>query len=435
MSILKKPVLGSFHAVRKRLPQLQKNPGGAADRKKRAYLSVVAAAALCYNSAEKTDCEERGIMSGKKVVAAGHICLDITPLFPPQRCGRPEELLIPGKLLRMDGVDVHTGGSVANTGLAMKILGADVRLMGKIGDDAFGRMILDILAQYGCDGKRDMIVASDAVTSYSVVLAVPGSDRIFLHAPGANDTFAADDPDMAAVADADLFHFGYPPLMRTMYQNGGEELVRLFQTVKAYGLATSLDMAAVDPASEAGSVDWRGVLTRLIPCVDFFLPSAEELCFMLDRPRWEEWMRRVPGGDVTETLDAERDIRPLADLLMDMGARVIVIKCGAPGMYYRTAGADALAEIGYKVRLDTKSWAKREGFRPGFKPERVCSATGAGDVSIAAFLTAMLQGRGVEDCVRFAAGEGASCVEAYDALSGLRSFAELEKKFAAEWAE
>ena len=374
-------------------------------------------------------------MTDKKVIAAGHICLDITPLFPPGKTGRPEELLIPGKLLRMDGADVHTGGSVANTGLAMKRLGADVRLMGKIGDDAFGRMILDILAAHGCDGKRDMIIDAGAVTSYSVVVAVPGSDRIFLHAPGANDTFGREDLDRKALSEADLFHFGYPPLMRKMYENNGAELVSMFRTVKELGLATSLDMAAVDPASEAAAVDWRGLLERLIPYVDFFLPSAEELCFMLDRARWWEWMSRCPGGDVTETLEPERDIKPLADRLMEMGAAVVLIKCGAPGLYYKTAGKQRLAGIGVKAGIDPERWANREGFRKSYVPEKICSATGAGDTCIAAFLTAMLSGREAEDCIRLAAAEGASCVESYDALGGLRSLAELETKIAAGWAE
>ena len=87
----------------------------------------------------------------KRAIAAGHVCLDMTPLFPADKSGTPAQLLIPGKLLRMEGVDVHTGGSVANTGLAMAFLGADVRLMGKVGDDDFGKMILEILRRHGGD--------------------------------------------------------------------------------------------------------------------------------------------------------------------------------------------------------------------------------------------------------------------------------------------
>ena len=144
----------------------------------------------------------------------------MTPLFPADKTGTPAQLLVPGKLLRMEGADVHTGGSVANTGLAMAFLGADVRLMGKVGDDDFGKMILDILRRHGGD-VAGMKIDPAAVTSYSVVLALPGQDRIFLHAPGANDTFTAADVDLKVVEQADLFHFGYPPLMRRMYENEG----------------------------------------------------------------------------------------------------------------------------------------------------------------------------------------------------------------------
>ena len=92
----------------------------------------------------------------KKIISAGHICLDITPVFPTGRSyAGIAELLEPGKLIHMEEADVHTGGSVANTGLALKILGADVKLMGKIGKDEFGKIILDELKKYGSD--QDMV--------------------------------------------------------------------------------------------------------------------------------------------------------------------------------------------------------------------------------------------------------------------------------------
>ena len=84
----------------------------------------------------------------KRVIAAGHICLDITPIFPGKKVEHLTDILSPGKLLNVKEADVHTGGSVANTGLAMKILGADVTLMGKIGADAFGDMVRNVLKKY-----------------------------------------------------------------------------------------------------------------------------------------------------------------------------------------------------------------------------------------------------------------------------------------------
>ena len=84
----------------------------------------------------------------KKVIAAGHICLDITPVFPDKKVKQLSETLSPGSLIQMGQADVHTGGAVANTGLAMKILGADVTLMGKIGKDAVGDMVYNILKKF-----------------------------------------------------------------------------------------------------------------------------------------------------------------------------------------------------------------------------------------------------------------------------------------------
>lgn len=127
----------------------------------------------------------------KKVIAAGHICLDITPIFPAKKATQLTDVLAPGKLLNVGEADVHTGGSVANTGLAMKILGADVTLMGKVGNDAFGGMVGNILNKY--DAGDGLLVAEGESTSYSVILAIPGVDRIFLHNTGANDTFCTED--------------------------------------------------------------------------------------------------------------------------------------------------------------------------------------------------------------------------------------------------
>ena len=201
--------------------------------------------------------------------------------------------------------------------------------------------------------------------------------------------------------------------MRHMYEDGGGELAEIFRRVKGLGLTTSLDMAAVDPDSEAARADWEEILKNVLPYVDYFVPSAEELCFMADRERYQEWLARAGGGDVTAVLRWEEDIRPMARKVLAMGARNLLIKCGAPGLYY-TDGT-------------------RELFERSYKPERVLSGTGAGDTSIAAFLKALMDGYSVEDCLHLAAATGASCVEAYDALSGLRPFEELLRKIEAGW--
>ena len=366
-----------------------------------------------------------------KIIAAGHICIDITPMFKGEKCNNVTDLLVPGKLINVGAADIHTGGSVANTGLAMKIMGADVSLMGKVGDDEFGRMILNILEKYqAADG---MIVDAASSTSYSAVLAIPGIDRIFLHNPGANDTFTGEDLDFDLIKEAVLFHFGYPPIMAKMYENGGKELADIFKRVKEAGCLTSLDLAAVDEKSEAGKADWESIFKETLPYVDFFLPSVEEICYMLDKGKYDEMQMRADGRDVTEVLSIEKDVVPLADRILDMGCKLVIIKCGAAGFYYKTKNEETFRELSTFSGLDFVGFGEKSGFEKSYVPDAVISGTGAGDTTIAAFLTAMVKGYPFEKCLQLAAATGASCVAAVDALSGLKPLDELEVKIDAGW--
>lgn len=367
----------------------------------------------------------------KKVIVAGHICIDVTPIIDGKNYEQVSDILKPGKLVQVGAADVHTGGAVANTGLAMKILGADVSLMGKVSDDAFGDMILGILRKY--DADKDMIISKGEDSSYSVVLAIPGIDRIFLHNPGTNNTFVAKDVDDNALREASLIHFGYPPLMEKMFEDGGYELVKLMKKAIEYNTSTSLDMAAIDPTTKAGAQDWDLILRSVLPYVDFFVPSVEELCFMLDRDRFDEWQHRAGDKDIAEILDPECDIKPLAYKCIEYGAKVVIVKAGAPGMYYATCNNENISGLCDRLGLDIDDIANRCGFQPSFVPEKIVSGTGAGDTSIAAFLTAIINGENFDMSLKLSAATGACCVEGVDALSGLKSLDELKTKIANGW--
>ena len=370
----------------------------------------------------------------KKVIVAGHSCLDLTPIFPPgtKEVANPGELLAPGKLVQMEGVAINGGGAVSNTGIAMKLLGADVSLLTKTGTDTFGKVLKDIYAGFGV---ADSVISVEGErTSYTTVIAMPGIDRILLHDPGCNNTFSLEDVKRADLTGVSLFHFGYPPIMERMYLNDGAELVEMLKYVKSQGVAVSMDMAMVDPASKAGQADWLKILTEALPHVDFFVPSVEEICFMLDRPRYEEWSKRAAGGELVNILRKE-DIAPLAEKCMELGTRVLLLKCGAPGLYYKTGSAVMMEKLHELTGINASDWTDREGFENSYLPEKVLSGTGAGDTTIAAFLTAMLEGYSFERCIQLAAAEGASCVEAYGALEGIRSLEELERRIDNGWTK
>ncbi|MBR4575475.1 MAG: carbohydrate kinase family protein [Lachnospiraceae bacterium] len=369
----------------------------------------------------------------KKTIVAGHICLDITPMIPDRKTDHIGDILSPGKTVNAGAADIHTGGAVANTGLAMKILGADVSLAGKIGDDEFGDMIEKIMDGYGV--SEGLIRSPGDHTSYSVVIAVPGLDRIFMHYPGANDTFCYDDLQTEEIKEAALFHFGYPSIMKKMYEDDGAELVRIMKNVKSMDAATSLDLSAVDPESESGKSDWERILSDTLPYVDIFAPSIEELMFMLCRSRYESISQNAREDDFTSHIDIKEDVIPQAQRCIDMGAKIVLIKCGARGMYYMTSEREGILKVGSKLGLDAAAWTQKSAFVPSFVPDRVLSATGAGDTAIAAFLTSILKGYGPADCAKYAAAAGALAVSEYDALSGLKSFEEIDRMIRNGWKQ
>ena len=367
----------------------------------------------------------------KKVIVAGHICVDITPEVLGKKVSNLNEILAPGKLIPSGDITISTGGAVANTGLSMKLFGADVSLMGKVGKDDFGAIVQRALRKYGCES--DMIVSEKDVTSYSIILAIPGIDRIFFHNPGANDVFYLKDMDMEKIKDAALFHFGYPPIMRSMYENNGEELVRIFKAVSEMGVLTSLDLAMIQEQSEAGMADWQTILGKVLPHTDFFLPSVEELLLMLDKDKYHRILEKSGGRDITEVISLEEDVRPLAKRCIEMGAGCVIIKCGAPGLYYKTGGEEFARMLSERRGQDHSDWQEQEGFEASYVPDRILSGTGAGDTAIGAFLTAMLNGYPLSRCMQLAAAAGASCVEVYDALGGLKSLEQLEERIDKGW--
>jgi len=369
------------------------------------------------------------------IVVAGHICLDVIPAMT-DHSGGIGEILVPGKLIEIGPALISTGGAVSNTGLALHRLGFPVKLMGKIGDDWFGKAILDVLAGYGGGLTEGMIVSAGEISSYTIVISPPGVDRIFLHATGANDTFSAEDVGPDALEGAKVFHFGYPPLMRSMYERGGDELVRLLSGVKEKGLTVSLDLAKPDPDSSAGRADWKAILAKSLPYVDVFLPSFEEILYML-RPELYRELQREHG---TEELLPYADgslLSSLASELLAMGAAIVGLKLGEYGLYVRTSSdPERLQAMGACAPTGEAAgcWLSRELLAPCFEVEAV-GTTGAGDCTIAGFLGGLLQGLPPESTLLGAVGVGACNVERADAVSGVSAWREVQLRIEAGWAQ
>lgn len=339
-----------------------------------------------------------------EIVAAGHVCLDVIPQFLSR--GLPPA----GALAEVGPATVSTGGSVSNTGIALRRLGLGVRLVGRVGDDAFGREVRRLYDIAGAGLSKGLETADDAPTSYTVVVNPVGEDRRFLHCPGANASFRAAHVPDAAFSGARLFHFGYPPIMKQMCSDDGHELQALFERARSAGLMTSLDMCGIDPASWAGRVDWPALLANVLPMVDLFLPSLDETLVALGQTQSPE--------EVTPTLLGE-----VAEQLLGYGTAVVGLKMGERGVYLQTTSARDRLE---QAKLDFGTWAGRELWAPTFERE-VVGTTGAGDTTIAGFLAAVVRGGDPEQALDVACAVGAACVTRPDATSGVCDLAEIEQ--------
>lgn len=214
-------------------------------------------------------------------------------------------------------------------------LGLSVAFCGLIGDDLFGRFMLDAMAARGID-ISGCVVDPAVATGLSVILAQTGGDRAILTHAGSMAALTAGQIDRALLAQARHLHVGSFFLLDALRH----DLPALFHDARRAGLTTSLD-TNYDPAGRWETGD------MLAEC-DVFLPNAAEAL-------------AISGAtDLPAALDA-------------LAARVpvLAVKLGAEG--------------GVARRGDTEA-------RDRARPVAVIDTVGAGDSFDAGFLCGYLKG-------------------------------------------
>ncbi len=358
------------------------------------------------------------------VVVCGHLCLDLLPQMDHVPL---QALASPGQLFEVGGLQFATGGVVSNTGQALHRLGVDVRLMAKVGADFIGRATLDLLRSQNPELAQAIKVDVAQPGAYSIVLAPEHSDRIFLHCTGPNQTFSAADVDLDVVAQARLFHFGYPTLLPHFLKDDGRELAALFQTIQQRGVITSIDLSLPDPAGVAGHLDWHRWFENTLPHVDVFVPSLNEAQFMLRRADYDRW-----GGDFAASGSWDY-VRDFAGELLEIGnCAVVGFKLGKAGVYLRANDREHLLRLPGSI-IDVATWANQEATQPAFEVV-IAGTTGAGDAAYAGLIAALLRGCSITGCARWAAAVGACCVEAVSATDGILTWAETQQRLDTDWS-
>jgi len=348
-----------------------------------------------------------------KAVVAGYFCLDIAPNLDHLPAGQFRTLFQPGRLLQVGEAKFSGGGVVSNTGLVLHRLGIPTHFNTKVGSDPFGRALCEIVAEQDRDLLKGIQIDESESTSYTLIFDPPGIDRSFINYTGTNDTFSLGDVDFNIIANAHLFHFGYPPGMRQFYLNDGNDLITLYKKVKSIGTTTSLDTSLPDPTREGGRINWKLLLQRTLPHVDIFQPSIEELLFMM-HPNTYEALAKSPGGVIAAV--TPNLLTDLSNELLDLGVNIVLIKLGHRGAYLRTGDKPALQKMGRAAPQDLSSWKNQELWAPCFKVD-VAGTTGSGDATIASFLSAILRNTPVQQALTMAVAVGACSVEGPDSLS------------------
>lgn len=300
------------------------------------------------------------------VIAAGHLCVDLTPHLAGHAPG-----LEPGILYAVGALKQEIGGSAANTGGTLARLGESVAVHASIGDDDLGGLCRAKLA--GVVGGGVHLSTSRLGTSYSIVIEHGEHDRTFWQYEGASADF--DPRDVELGPGVEVLHVGYPSLLPLLCRDT-TALAEAFERAKVKGLTTSLDQAHVAEGSVASTVDWAAWFARTVPHTDVWSPSWDDMTSALG---------------LTQAASREA-LTAMAERMLGWGAAVVQLSAGALGFVLATAGEERLARGGKTLAPLAVSWADQLLWFPADRIDAPVTTVGAGDALTAGLLRALRLG-------------------------------------------
>ena len=306
------------------------------------------------------------------LVVVGDINPDIVVTGAEPRFGQHEQIV--------PAIVQTIGGSASIMAAGAARLGLRVALVGVVGGDRFGRLMLAELADLGIDVDWCR-TAADRPTGATVVLT-RGDDRAILTALGTIADLVADDVPEPLLARARHLHIASYFLLDGLRRDA----MRLVERAHAAGATVSVD-PNWDPTGA-----WDGGLPALLPALDVFLPNAAEARYL--------------AGEA----DALAAARALA---ADAGRPLVVVKLGADGAV--AVGADGT-----------------EARAPGY-PVSAVDTTGAGDAFDAAFVAGYVGGLDVPAALDRAVVAGALSTLVAGGTSGQATAVEIDAALAG-WA-
>ena len=274
-----------------------------------------------------------------KIVVIGSINTDMVV--------RSSQLPFPGQTLMGHSFQTTGGGKGANQAVAAARLGAEVSLIARIGDDAFGKMSIENFKKENIN-IENIYTDRDAPSGVAFIVVDDKGENIIVVAPGANATLNEKDiqdaEDVIKKADVILFQLEIP--MSTVAEG-----IRLAKKHNR--------MVMLNPAPAAS------IPKEILQSVDIITPNQTETLVLT-------------GIAVNDAITAQH----ACNVLHGMGVLTVIVTMGEQGAY--------ISSDNY------------HGLIPGFTAGVVIDTVAAGDTFCGGLAIALAEGKSLKDAVQFA---------------------------------
>ncbi len=262
---------------------------------------------------------------------------------------------------------VAGGGPVATALVALARLGAKTAMLDRLGDDLFGRMILEEFGREGVDTSGIAIAQEKRSSQASILVRRRDGARAITFAPGDCGELDAAYLPVDAIRAARILHL-----------NGRhwDASLRAAHVAREAGVRVSFD---------GGSHRFQPMHRELMPLVD--------IC--------------IVAHDYATAFTGAADPGKAALALVEAGPSIVAVTCGTGGSHVAARGGEQFHQIAFPV-------------------EHVIDTTGAGDAYHGAFLFALARGYALRDSACMASAAGALNTRALGGRAALPTLAEIE---------
>lgn len=270
------------------------------------------------------------------------------------------------------GTEFYTapGGKGGNQAVAAAKMGAEVHMVGRVGHDVFGPMLLDSMKAKGVDISG---VSVDADTPSGIALILLNSDREnrIVQIPGANSS------SEQTIAEAAVEALEGADVLMLQLETPVEVSLCAARAAKDLGVRIIWDPAP--PASFP---------KEIYRIADVLTPNQMEA----------EYLTGLPVSDI-------KSARKAGAALLQAGASIAIVKLGMLGAYYVSH--------------------EQEGHAEPFEVEQIESVA-AGDAFGGALAVAMAEGMDLDTAVRYGCAAGALSVTKMGVQDSLPTRSEVE---------